>query len=73
MIVGQHPYLPSFPDHDIVVVTISDAQDVSSYTVAGARQRELFYCLIEFVPGERLYKNTNKEVTYEWLCFHSID
>lgn len=45
-------YLSSFPDHDIVVVTISNAQDVSSYTVASAGQRELFYGLIEFVPGE---------------------
>lgn len=57
----QHQYLPSFPDHDIVVVTISDAQDVSSYTVAGAWQRELFYCLIEFVPGERLYEKTTRK------------
>lgn len=52
----EHRYLPSFPDHDIVVVTISDAQDVSSYTVAGAGQRKLFYCLIEFVSGERRYE-----------------
>lgn len=54
--LDQHQYLPSFPDHDIVIVTISDAQDVSSYTVAGAWQRELFNCLVEFVPGDRLHK-----------------
>lgn len=46
-------YLSSFPDHDIVVMTISDAQDVSSYTVASTGQRELLYCLIKFVSGDR--------------------
>ncbi len=53
-------HLSSFPDHDIVVVTISNAQDISSYTVASAGQRELFYCLIKFVPGDKKKKRSEK-------------
>lgn len=61
-------YLSSFPDHDIVIVTISNAQDVSSYTVASAGQRELFYCWIKFVPGDKK-DQTNKQVKHEWVLF----
>lgn len=46
------PHLSSFSDHDIVIVTISNAQDISSYTVASTGQCELLYCLIQFVPGD---------------------
>lgn len=46
-------YLSSFPDHDIVIVTISNPQDVGSYTVASTGQCELFYCFIKFFPGDK--------------------
>lgn len=59
-------YLSSFPDHDIVIVTIANAQDISSYTVASTGQRELFYCLIKFVPGDkRKRKSEKKEAKHE--------
>lgn len=59
-------YLSSFPDHDIVIVTITNAQNISSYTVASTGQRELLYCLIQFVPADK-NSQTNKEVKHEWL------
>lgn len=61
MAIKKSQYLSSFPDHDIVIMTISDAQDVSSYTVAGTGQRELFYCLIEFVSGEGWYEKQHEQ------------
>lgn len=55
--VCGEPDLSSFPDHDIVIVAISNAQHIGSYTVASTGQRELLYCLFKFVPGE---KNSQK-------------
>lgn len=67
-------YLSSFPDHDVVIVTISDAQDVSSYTVASAGQCELLYRLIKFVPGD-IKGHRNEEAEHERVvflqCFHT--
>lgn len=61
-------YLSSFPDHDIVIVTIADAQDISSYTVASTGQRELLYCLIKFVPGDKK-KEKWREGSKVWVGF----
>lgn len=44
-------YLSGFPDHDVVIVTIPDAQDVSSYTVASTGQRKFLYCLFKCAPS----------------------
>lgn len=60
-------YLSGFPDHNVVVVTISDAQDVSSYTVASTGQREFLYCFFEFAPGDN--ENRQKKVRQEWFFF----
>lgn len=67
-------HLSSFPDHDVVIVTISNAQDVSSYTVASAGQCELLYRLIKFVPGD-IKGHRNEEAERERVvflqCFHT--
>ena len=60
MFYTSKPHLSSFPDHDIVIVTISDAQDVSSYTVASTGQRELFYGFIKFVPVTKRVRETRE-------------
>lgn len=57
-------YLSSFPDHNIVIVTITNAQNISSYTVASAGQRELLYCLIQFVPAD---KKSDKQGSKAWV------
>jgi hypothetical protein len=35
--------MPAFPDHDVIVVTITDAQDVRSDAVPRARGDEIIY------------------------------
>lgn len=35
-------YLPIFPDHDIVTVSVTDSQHIRSYTVASTRQSKFF-------------------------------
>lgn len=65
---GSRPHLSGFPDHDIVIVTISNSQDISGYTVASTWQRELFYCLIKFAPVDRKVQR-NREAMHEWVLF----
>lgn len=59
-------YLSGFPDHDVVIVTISDSQDISSYTVASAGQRKFLYCFFKFAPSNN---NTRERLSQKWFTF----
>lgn len=59
-------YLSGFPDHDVVIVTISDSQDISSYTVASAGQRKFLYCFFKFAPSNN---NTRERLSHKWFTF----
>ena len=59
-------YLSRFPDHDVVVVTIPDPQDVRGYTVASAGQRELLDGLFQLMPADQIIRQGNQTPFY-WL------
>lgn len=46
-------YLPIFPDHDIVTVSVTNSQHICSYTVASTRQSKFFNGSIQVLSASK--------------------